>query len=201
MFDIGDNLHERVFITDDSWLDVLAPPTDIIQDIDFEELFSLKPLEKGKGMMYGKITEFPRHYQSFDHVYNFNGASKEFAPMPDILAPLKQWINNVGYGDFQETLVNWYNNGHDYIGAHADDEKDIKPQSPIVSVSLGATRKFRIRDKVNKDIMLDVDLPNGGIIVMCGAFQKELKHEIVKVNGAKGLSVGPRINITFRQFK
>lgn len=73
------------------------------------------------------------------------------------------------------------------------------PLSPILSLSFGATRKFRIRDK-NDKIIKDIDLHDSDIIVMCGNMQKEFKHEIVKVSGEKGAKVGKRINITFRQF-
>jgi len=37
-------------------------------------------------------------------------------------------------------------------------------------------------------------------MVMGGKFQKEFKHEIVKINGKKGENTAKRISITFRQF-
>lgn len=90
-------------------------------------------------------------------------------------------------------------NGYHYIGSHADNEKQLVIGSPIVSISFGGTRTFRIRDK-NKKIVKDFELKNKDIIIMGGTMQKEFKHEIVKVNGQKGLNVDKRINITFRQF-
>jgi alkylated DNA repair dioxygenase AlkB len=44
-------------------------------------------------------------------------------------------------------------------------------------------------------------LENLSVIVMGGHMQKEYQHTVPKVNGGKGLEVGRRINITFRQFK
>ena len=72
--------------------------------------------------------------------------------------------------------------------------------SAIVSISIGATRKFRIKPKLFK-IYQDYDLKSGDVIVMGGNMQKEFKHEIVKVTGKKAALISKRINITFRQFK
>jgi alkylated DNA repair dioxygenase AlkB len=40
---------------------------------------------------------------------------------------------------------------------------------------------------------------HGDGVVMGGTFQKVLKHEIVKVGGARGQKVGPRLSVTLRQ--
>ena len=131
--------------------------------------------------------------------------------------PYLDWMNSLGYGEFNQFLVNWYQDGENYIGSHADDEKQLIPNSPIVSITLcmGGTfdesgnfnlgnnlipRKFRIRDK-NKKIFEDVETTNGLVLVMGGKFQKEFKHEIVKIAGKKASLTGPRISITLRQFK
>jgi len=45
-----------------------------------------------------------------------------------------------------------------------------------------------------------VTLHHGDVVVMGGATQTYFKHEIVKVSGARGLLIGPRVSITFRQF-
>ncbi len=189
----------RIDITPNSWLDVISPTVDT--NVNFKALWKLHPDTFGQVVIYGKTISTPRWYQSYDEVYTFSGSTHTALPLPDILNPVKDYVNRLGYGTFDQTLINWYENGQHYIGAHSDDERDIKIGSPILSVSLGATRKFRIRSKETKAVVLDVDLVDGSVVVMCGTFQKELKHEIVKVNGKKGLAVGPRINITFRQFK
>ena len=49
-----------------------------------------------------------------------------------------------------------------HAGAHADDEAQLVPGAPILSMSLGATRKFRIRWRRGKAICCDVDMANGG---------------------------------------
>lgn len=68
-------------------------------------------------------------------------------------------------------------------------------------MSFGETRKFRIRNKNTKKITHDIELTDGTIVIMCGETQKYFTHEIVKVQGKKGLSTGKRISVTFRKFK
>lgn len=90
-------------------------------------------------------------------------------------------------------------NGLHYIGTHRDDEKQLIKGSPIVTISLGEERKFRIRENSIK-IVKDVMTKNGIVLVMGGNFQKDFKHEIVKINVEKGKKVNLRISITLRQF-
>jgi alkylated DNA repair dioxygenase AlkB len=123
----------------------------------------------------------------------------EKLPVPELFLPFFLWASSLGYGKFNQMFVNWYKDGNHYIGKHSDDEKQLRKDSPIVSVSLGATRKFRIRKKGEKGFR-DILLPHGTVIVMGGKFQKEFTHEVPKIIGEKGKKVGPRINITFRQF-
>lgn len=167
---------------------------------DFEELWNLHPEEYGEVILYGKRMKTPRWQQSYDLPYNFSGMLHDALPLPDQFKPFLDWANSLGLGEFNQKLINWYSNGHHYIGAHSDDEKQLVPNSPIVSISLGAERKFRLRLKGAKGIYKDILLPDRTALIMAGQFQKELTHEIVKISGKKGEKVGRRINITFRQF-
>ena len=88
-----------------------------------------------------------------------------------------------------------------YIGAHSDDEKDIIRRSPIITISLGETRTFRITPKreapIKKNSILDLPLVDGTIAIMSGRFQSEFKHAVPKQPSA----TGRRISITIRKFK
>ena len=48
----------------------------------------------------------------------------------------------------------------------------------VVAISVGASRIFRIRDKLSKHIIEDVPTISNHIIHMGGDFQKEFTHEI-----------------------
>ena len=50
--------------------------------------------------------------------YFFSGVQHPALPLSDALKTLKSFVDNLGYGPFDQVLVNWYKNGNDYISAH-----------------------------------------------------------------------------------
>ena len=104
-------------------------------------------------------------------------------------------------------LINFYRDGNDYIGFHADDEKQLVPNAPIYSISLGAIRKFRLKMKSNMlndnyatgtcgEDDIEFNLTSGSLIVMGGMCQKTHKHCVPKQKKVTEM----RINLTFRAF-
>ena len=95
---------------------------------------------------------------------------------------------------FNTCLANFYENGHQRIGWHADRE-EIGRTTPIASVSLGAVRQFLIRHKAEG--MTDrtaIDLEPGSVVFMENICQREYLHAVPKqTEVTKG-----RINLTFR---
>ena len=67
--------------------------------------------------------------------------------------------------------------GNDYISAHCDDEDELSNVG-VVSISYGATRNFRIRDKQTRKIIENIPTQPNVFIQMGGDFQKEFTHEI-----------------------
>ena len=84
-------------------------------------------------------------------------------------------------------------NGSDYIGAHSDDESGLG-STGVVAISVGAVRKFRIRNITTRKIEKDILMENGMIIQMGGDFQKEFTHEIPVEKKVKDT----RYSFTFR---
>ena len=78
------------------------------------------------------------------------------------------------------------------MGMHADDEPEMV--NVIGSLSLGATRTFRIRHNKSKETR-SFQVGNGTLIIMAGTMQQYWKHEIPKTKEV----VGERINLTFRK--
>lgn len=184
-----------------SWIRVTKLSSKVLESINFDDLWNQHPERVGRVKMYDKWVDTPRFHQSFLKSYRFTGQELEAKEPCEQLVRIKKIIDEkLGYGQFDQVLVNWYRSGLDYIGAHSDDERQIIPNSEIVSISLGATRKFRIRDKKTKAIIRDIDMQNGLILVMGGEMQKHFTHEVVKVAGKKGEEIGRRINITFRKW-
>ena len=184
-----------------SWILTGQLPSNLT--FDFETLWNLHPSEFNKVKMGGVMVDTPRWQQSYIRGYYFTGVDHGSLPLPEEFKAFFEWSNTM-YKDqllFNQVLINWYNNGNHYIGPHSDDTRPLVDNSPIMSISLGETRTFRIRDKKTKDIVRDIELSNRDYVIMCGSMQQEFTHEIVKVNGLKGIKTGKRINITMRVFK
>ena len=77
------------------------------------------------------------------------------------------------------------------MGLHADNEPGLG--DVIGSLSLGATRAFRIRHNTTKEART-FRLGHGTLVIMAGTMQRFWKHEVPKTTE----HVGERINLTFR---
>jgi alkylated DNA repair dioxygenase AlkB len=190
-------------LSEDSWVDQ-GDLGDGCGVIDFDALWELHPAEFGLVRMFDRIVSTPRWTQSYGRRYWYSGVMHEAEPVPELLKPLLAWANALPCctavdgvrGVFDQVLVNWYADGAHYIGPHCDNEAQIRTSSPIVSVSLGAERVFRVRDKGTKQIALDLAMKDRSYVVMGGEMQRRFTHEVPKTKKESGR----RINVTFRQF-
>lgn len=103
---------------------------------------------------------------------------------------------------FNVILANRYQNGHDFMGWHADNEKSLGEQPIIASISLGAERRFLIRRKGNLDAeqpheKIEYRLAHGSLLVMMGRMQTLYQHSLPKVALSKCSSL--RLNFTYRR--
>ena len=91
-------------------------------------------------------------------------------------------------------LMHLYLDGDASIGYHSDREA---LNSMIISVSFGATRKFRFRkisDKIGYHT--ELRLKSGDVVIMKNTCQRYYKHTVPVEKKIKT----PRINLTFRRF-
>ncbi len=150
-----------------------------------------------KVKIFGKTIDSPRKVAAFssdEKTYSYAGYTRGSIKWTPELLKLKEKLEKVFGETFNYALVNRYNDGSDYIGWHADDEKDIREGSTIASVSLGQKRKFSIKDKGTGKEKYNVELENGSLISMERDMQKFYKHCISR--SKKEMTV--RYNITFR---
>ena len=196
---------ERLDLSEESWLDFFNLSKRLTPDLDsFQVLWDLHPEEIAVVKIWNNEIPVPRFQQSYLRDYKFSGVVSKAKPLPEEFQPYLDWINGRKYGIFNEVLVNWYADGRNYVCSHNDDERQLVPGSPIVTITLtgeGLPRIFRFRTKTDKSIVQDFETHNGNVIVMGGKCQKEFKHEIVKVTGKKVSQMAPRISITLRQFR
>lgn len=148
-------------------------------------------------IMYGKICHQQRSVGFYsDDVanYNYSNTKTPSKPMKPNLHLLLSFMNKKFGADFNAILVNRYENGEDYIGRHSDDERGVHPHCGVVALSVGAPRKFRIREKSSGRIVADIQTRPDQIIQMAGAFQNEFTHEIPVEKKVKDC----RYSFTFR---
>ncbi len=80
------------------------------------------------------------------------------------------------------------------MGWHADDEPEMG--DVMGSLSLGATRTFRIRHNTTKETR-SFAASNGTLFIMAGTMQRIWKPDVPKTTE----NVGERINLTFRKIE
>lgn len=154
------------------------------------------PLETHEITIYGKKLKERRESMFFSDVikeFNYSNAVRRAHPLTDELRELLHFINDFFQEEYNGILLNYYKDGSSVIGAHSDNQ-DTLGRSGVVSISFGATRKFRIRDRAKK-IVGDFTVSNGEILFMQGDFQKEFTHEIP---AEKKVTEG-RYSVTFRR--
>ncbi|BBN80549.1 hypothetical protein PA25_05340 [Pseudoalteromonas sp. A25] len=89
----------------------------------------------------------------------------------------------------------YYPNGEESLGFHSD-LPAFGSTDVIASISLGAQREFLIRSQNNLSEQQSVTLEHGSLLVMGKGFQDMYEHAVAR--GA--VDMGPRFNISFRQF-
>ena len=114
-----------------------------------------------------------------------------------LLVFIKNEIEEICQENFTTVLLNYYRNGKDSNGWHADNEKELGRNPVIASVSFGVERYFHLQHNTIKEQKLKINLEHGSLLIMKGATQHFWKHQIPKTIK----EIGPRINLTFRIIK
>lgn len=164
---------------------------------DFDGLWSLHPESFPRITIHGREVPIPRWQQAYGADYYFSAQVSRALPIPDSLVPILDWSTNEIDSRINGLLLNWYDGslGH-YIGPHRDSTKDMAPGAPIVTVSLGETRIFRL-SSVKGNEKFDFEAKNGTVFVLPQETNQSWKHEVPKRARYKGR----RISVTLRAFE
>jgi alkylated DNA repair dioxygenase AlkB len=109
------------------------------------------------------------------------------------LKDLKSLVEKVSGETYNSCLLNLYHVGEEGMGWHSDDEKELKKDGAIASLSFGAERKFQFKHKKTDD-QVDVFLEHGSMLLMKGTVQTHWLHRLPPTKKV----LKPRINLTFR---
>ena len=151
----------------------------------FDEVREAVPWEAQRRWMYEREVDVPRL------VGHFPLAAVD-VPQP-IRAAAQRVVAATGVA-FTSVGLNFYRDGRDSVAPHHDDLDEIASGSPIVLLSLGATRRMTIRAKVAPRRVFHVDLAAGSLLLMSYATQIHYTHGVPKTSEP----VGPRISLAFR---
>jgi alkylated DNA repair dioxygenase AlkB len=130
---------------------------------------------------------------SADINYKYSKITKNTAVFIPVLLEIKEKIEMITHQTFNSCLLNLYQNGNEGMGWHGDNEKELKPNGTIASISFGAERNFTFKHNNTKQ-RIAIKLENGSLLTMEKEIQKFWKHSMPKSSKI----MTPRINLTFR---
>lgn len=139
--------------------------------------------------MFGRSITVPRlvsWYGDDGVAYRYSSLDHAAPGWPPALCALRALIRREVCSTVNFVLLNRYRNGNDHMGWHRDDEPELS--GPVVSVSLGATRRFRIQGDDTR--VRAVDLQHGSLLVHPRHWRHCLPRTV--------RPVGERINLSFR---
>ena len=164
----------------------------------FEELRDQIKWEQRIFHVKGKDIPFPRRISWYgDPGAHYTYSRVEHTPhlWTDLLLHIRSRIEEATDAHYNSVLLNLYQDEHDSVNWHQDNETCLGVNPTIASVSFGAERVFSFKPAKGKlGTRTDVLLPNGSVLLMKGETQTNWHHAILKCNN----SIGPRINLTFR---
>ena len=146
-------------------------------------LFGKKIVTKRKVAWYGEL--------GVEYAYSNN--SKKALSWTKELVEIKSIVEEKTGQAYNSCLLNLYHSGEEGMGWHSDNEKELKKNGAIASVSFGAERKFSFKHKADKTT-LSIQLENGSLLVMKDEIQSFWNHKL----SVSKLIQSPRINLTFR---
>ena len=165
-------------------------------DALLDELIHTKQWQQPQIKVYGKWHKSPRLVQFVGDqnlVYKYSKTLHATQAWTPRLKKLKQHVEKYCEAKFNAVLLNYYRDGQDTMGWHADDEPELGSHPVIASLSVGATRDMHFKPKAGGEL-IKLSLNPGSLLLMRGETQKYWQHHIPKRLRCQA----PRINMTFR---
>ena len=175
------------------------PDALLLNPSQFENLWRMHPEEFPEIRMMGRLVKTPRWQQAYGVDYHYSGQVNKALPVPAMLEPILSWSRTTIRNNLNGILLNWYDGsrGH-YIGRHRDSTHNMSVNGPIVTISFGEERLFRLRPWPVKSGEKPIDLPthDGSVFVMPWRTNQAFTHEVP----ASKSETGRRISVTIRSF-
>ncbi|OAZ04576.1 alpha-ketoglutarate-dependent dioxygenase AlkB family protein [Flavobacterium succinicans] len=166
----------------------------------FDALQKEIPWQQDDIKVYGKVYLQPRLTALFGNEgksYSYSNLTMNPHTWSSLLLAIKEKVEKATQTIYSTVLLNYYRDGKDSNGWHADNEKELGINPIIASLSLGAERVFQLKHNHLKNQKINLTLEHGSLLLMKGKTQHFWKHQIPKTTKP----IGPRINLTFRIIK
>ena len=166
-------------------------------DVAFQEIVEAAAWRQDEIVMFGKAVAVPRltaWYGDTGASYSYSGITMHPKPWLPELTHLRTRVESLAACSFNSVLINLYRDGRDSMGWHSDDESELGPEPVIASVSLGSTRRFKLRRRDDHSVKVSIELAHGDLVIMSASTQTLWQHQIPKT----ARPLGPRVNLTFR---
>lgn len=172
-------------------------PAELVLDAaGFAALWSIHPAEFHEIKMHGRPVKTPRWQQAYGTDYRYTGNINRALPLVPPMPAWLAWAQGRFDARLNGILLNWYDGtaGH-YIGKHRDSDVNRVEGSPIVTLSFGEERAFRMRPW-RAEGFVDLPATNGSVIVIPWETNRAYTHEVP----ASKKTLGRRISVTIRAF-
>src|SRR5262249_195285 len=145
--------------------------------------------------MHGRVVKTPRWQQAYGADYRYTGRVNRALPVTPEMEPYLLWCRAID-PRLNGLLFNWYDAGKEhYIGAHRDSTSGMIEHAPIVTISLGAPRTFRLQ-RWKGEGKVDLVAVPGSVIVIPYATNLAWTHQVPHFKRDRGR----RISIAVRAF-
>jgi alkylated DNA repair dioxygenase AlkB len=161
-----------------------------------QQLLLLDSFQQNEIVLFGKKMKVPRleaYYALNGEQYGYSGQQLKTEKFPTFLDELRLEVQKRTGNKYNALLINYYRDGQDSNGWHADNEKTLGPNPSIASISLGAERTFELKH-LSTGQKKSVLLADGCLLHMHGPLQHHYKHQLPK----KRALTEARLNLTFR---
>lgn len=174
-------------------------PDEILPDEEaFEALWRMHPEEHSEVQIHGRLVKVPRWDCAYERDYPFSHQVADAHPTPPSMKVFLDWAQQEIDPRLNGLFVNWHDGSlSHYHGKHRDSTQGLYPDSPILTISLGEERVFRLRRYPDGKPIHDVTLRNGDYIVIPWDTNQKWTHEVPKLARYKSR----RISVTVRAFE
>lgn len=192
------------------WLGIGHIDDDILKSCDFEIMWSYHPEKKSEIIMREKEIPAHRYLQSYLNTpsigtvdlkkssYMFSKDNK--VDIPTEFENVLKHINNKYNMEYNQVVVNWYEDGNDYLPFHKDWTNDTSKAFYVTTVTFcekDCNRTFYVEYENDKNIGKSLKTTNGMVITLGGMTNTYFTHGILK----EPEIIGKRISLTFRYFE